>query len=226
MSHVILAIETTTDACSVALGMDGTTHQMLVVEPRGHLSQVPRMLAQLLSDAGIERSAIDQVVVSRGPGSFTGVRIGVGYAQGLALGLGVPLVGLSTLETLAWGAARRGGIGRTLVALDARMGEVYWACFDLGGDGPERLSDDALSAPRAVSLPAGGNWSAIGPGAVAYPGELRAAYRDTGSDAELAVEAVASLPEARDLIAGLAVGHPGADGGLPVYLRDEVVSRN
>ena len=182
MTCVILAIETATEACSVALAVGDETRQMLVVEPRGHLANVPGMVERSLADAGVARSAIDAVVVSRGPGSFTGVRIGVGYAQGIALGLGVPLNGLSTLEVLAHGAARRGGVGHTLVVLDARMGEVYWAGFELGPDGLVRLTDDTLSVPAAVTLDGGATWAAIGSGAVVYSGVLAATLTDGLTD--------------------------------------------
>jgi tRNA threonylcarbamoyladenosine biosynthesis protein TsaB len=227
MSTTTLAIETATEACSVALAIDTETRQALVVEPRGHLQQVPGMIAALLAEAELSRTAIERVLVSRGPGSFTGVRIGIGYAQGIALGLGVPLIGISTLECLARGAVRRGAIGRTLVAIDARMGEVYQACFDLGRSPSEplvRLSDDTLSDPAVIRLDPAGVWAAIGTGAVAYRDQLS---RDP--ELPLAVEETASLPEARDLIEILAVrehldGDPAAEI-CPVYLRDEVVSR-
>jgi len=220
MTDIILGIDTTTEACSVALAVGGHVRQMLVIEPRGHLAQVPRMIAALLAEAGVSRADIGNVVVSRGPGSFTGVRIGIGYAQGLAFGLDVPLLGVSTLAALAQGAARRGGRGATLVALDARMGELYWAAFELTPLGVERLSDDALAAPAVLQLPRAAAWSAVGPGAVVHAATLRATLGE-----DLMVEAMASLPEARDLIACAAAGVASPLGGVPVYLRDEVVSR-
>ncbi|KYP95675.1 hypothetical protein BG74_08480, partial [Sodalis-like endosymbiont of Proechinophthirus fluctus] len=106
----------------------------------------------LLAEAGITLDSLDALAFGRGPGSFTGVRIGIGIAQGLALGADLPLIGISTLAALAEGAWRQTGACQVLTAIDARMGEVYWAAYRseagvwLGEDG------EALTAPAALAL--------------------------------------------------------------------------
>ncbi|WP_115175333.1 tRNA (adenosine(37)-N6)-threonylcarbamoyltransferase complex dimerization subunit type 1 TsaB, partial [Yersinia ruckeri] len=125
MSTRILAIDTATEACSVALWNDGAILAHFELCAREHTQRI-LPLVQLLTESGLALSQLDALAFGRGPGSFTGVRIGIGIGQGLALGANLPMIGISTLQTMAQGAFRQIGATRVLAAIDARMGEVYW----------------------------------------------------------------------------------------------------
>ena len=119
----ILAVDTATEACSAALLCRDEIIERYRLDPRGHSRRLMPMIESLLAEAGVARADLDGIAYDRGPGSFTGIRIGAGVAQGLALGLNRPLLGLSSLMTLA--EEVKGD--EVLPAIDARMGEVYWA---------------------------------------------------------------------------------------------------
>lgn len=99
----ILAIDTATEACSVALWNDGTVNAHFELCPREHTQRILPMVQDILTTSGTSLSDIDALAYGRGPGSFTGVRIGIGIAQGLALGAALPMIGVSTLMTMAQG---------------------------------------------------------------------------------------------------------------------------
>ncbi|WP_268580446.1 tRNA (adenosine(37)-N6)-threonylcarbamoyltransferase complex dimerization subunit type 1 TsaB, partial [Escherichia coli] len=103
--------------------------------PREHTQRILPMVQQVLAESGLALNQLDALAFGRGPGSFTGVRIGIGIAQGLALGADLPMIGVSTLQTMAQGAWRVSGAERVLAAIDARMGEVYWGQFERQADG-------------------------------------------------------------------------------------------
>ena len=123
----ILAIDTATEACSAALWNDGAQSAHFEICPREHTQRILPLVQEVLTESGTTLSELDALAFGRGPGSFTGVRIGIGIAQGLALGAELPMIGVSTLATMAQGAWRKTGATRVLAAIDARMGEVYWA---------------------------------------------------------------------------------------------------
>lgn len=125
MALTILAIDTSTEACSVALFHHGEIIGDFVLSAREHTKQVLPMVDYILAEADCHLTQLDAIAFSRGPGSFTGVRIGVGVAQGLAFGADKPLIPISTLETLAQGALRLAGAKQVIVTIDARMNEVY-----------------------------------------------------------------------------------------------------
>src|SRR5690606_41756281 len=116
--------ETATEACSVALYLDGQVHERFELAPRRHAELALPWAQALLEEAGVARAQLDAVAVGRGPGAFTGVRLGIALAQGVALALDRPLVAVSTLEVLAAGAPQDGP-EQILAAIDARMGEGY-----------------------------------------------------------------------------------------------------
>lgn len=157
----ILAIETATEYCSVALWLDGELRERAASAPREHARRVLPWAEALLDEAGLVRADLDAIAVGCGPGAFTGVRLAVALGQGMALGLGVPLIAVSTLAALAWQAPA----GRVLAVLDARMGELYCGAFIRGEDGiPRRLGDEWLAAPEAVCPPEAADWFGIGSG--------------------------------------------------------------
>lgn len=123
-------------------------YQHSQLAPRKHAELVLPFLQQLLAQAKLVKTDIEGIVFGHGPGAFTGVRIGMSIVQGLALGLAVPVMAVSTLHNMAVGAWLGGHRGRVLVGNDARMNEVYWAGFELDEHSVRRLSKDALSVPE------------------------------------------------------------------------------
>jgi tRNA threonylcarbamoyladenosine biosynthesis protein TsaB len=219
----LLAIDTSGDACSAALLSGERIEQVLESAPRRHGELILGMMQQVLDDAGTRLDALDAIVFARGPGSFTGVRIAVAVAQGAAFGAGLPLVPVSTLAAIAQGEFRRSGERRLLVALDARMGEVYWGCFEIDARGlAVARCEERVCPPEAVEAPDGEGWFGVGPGWSVYGAELAARTRVAPN--HYAGEAFC---EARDLAvlgaAELAAGHAvPPERAAPVYLRDRV----
>lgn len=121
----ILAIDTSTEACSVALFYQNEITHDFIISERDHTKKILPMVDNILHQAGCSLSQLDAIAFAQGPGSFTGVRIGIGVAQGLALGIDVPMIAVSTLQTLAQGAYRTKCATKVIPAIDARMGEVY-----------------------------------------------------------------------------------------------------
>ncbi|KEY57968.1 tRNA (adenosine(37)-N6)-threonylcarbamoyltransferase complex dimerization subunit type 1 TsaB [Serratia sp. DD3] len=224
MSTRILAIDTATEACSVAIWDHGETHALFELCAREHTQRILPMVQQLLASCGLTLSQLDALAFGRGPGSFTGVRIGIGIAQGLALGADLPMLGISTLQTLAQGAWRMTGSQRVLAAIDARMGEVYWGAFERQQEGGwlESEGEAVLSPPQALERAQRlqGAWSHAGTGWEAYP-DLVAGTLLTLSDGKTL------LPQAEDMLPlalmawqqGLAVP---VEQSEPTYLRNEV----
>jgi tRNA threonylcarbamoyladenosine biosynthesis protein TsaB len=150
----ILAIDTSTEACSVALSRsDGVIFSQFEIAPRQHTRLLPEMMNRVLRDAEISKSVISHCAITNGPGAFTGIRIGVAQAQGLGLALGVPLVPVSTLAVLAQVCLDQAGCNKALVALDARMQEIYWANYERAPDDSARLVGlERLTAVDAVEI--------------------------------------------------------------------------
>ena len=148
----ILAIDTATEACSVALWNDGTTFAHFEECPREHTQRILPLVKTILTEGNTALTDLDALAYGRGPGSFTGVRIGIGIAQGLALGADLPMIGVSTLATMAQGAWRMTGATRVLAAIDARMGEVYWAEYTRDENGVWHGEEtEAVLKPEAVT---------------------------------------------------------------------------
>lgn len=227
----ILALDTATEACSVALlrhpdAPDGAARlvERFEVAPRRHAELVLPMVESVLAEAGIALVEVDAIAVGRGPGAFTGVRLAVAIAQGLALGAAKPVVLVSTLATLAQGAVGRLAEpgDRVLALIDARMGEVYAGSFVVGDDGwVVPLGDEWVAPPAAVLAPAG-DFVAVGTGWSAHRDSLLAAWgrapRACDSDALPRAGELARLA-VRELAAGRAVDPARAQ---PTYLRDKV----
>lgn len=216
----LLAIDTATEQCSVALRCEGRTLARCMPTARGHSELVLPMVDEVLKEAGVSLSQLDAIAFGRGPGAFTGVRIAIGVAQGLAYAWDVPLMPVSNLAAVAQQAPAR---ARTvLVCMDARMHEVYWGVFVRADDGlmtplePERVAAPAHVQPgAATTLDAG-----LGTGFGAYP-QLRQRFAQLAHVDETALpraEHIALLGE-RDVAKGLAVSAAAAE---PVYLRDQV----
>ena len=127
----LLAIDTSTEGCSVALLNGSELLHLDEVCPQQHSKRVLPMVQQLLNESGLILQQLDGIVFGRGPGSFTGVRIGVGVTQGLAFGADLPVYGVSTLAAMAQAAYRLHGAKQVISAIDARMAEIYLGFFAL-----------------------------------------------------------------------------------------------
>ncbi|MDX1571492.1 MAG: tRNA (adenosine(37)-N6)-threonylcarbamoyltransferase complex dimerization subunit type 1 TsaB [Xanthomonadales bacterium] len=165
----ILALDTATEACSAALLCDGTAQTRFEATPRKHASLILPFVDELLSEAGFSLNQLDAIAISRGPGSFTGIRIGFALAQGLAMGAGLGVVPVSTLHALALAAYDDAPAPLILAVLDARMGEVYAGGFDFGQDalGVPELAEQVCD-PASLRLDGSGRWLAAGPGVAVY----------------------------------------------------------
>ena len=158
----LLALETSTEACSVAVAAEnGSTVSRFQMAPRDHTRRLPLQVNEVLDEAGIARTDLTAIAYSHGPGAFTGLRIASSFAQGLSLGLEIPLIGISTLEVLAVEAYRQCQQLDICVVMDARMNQVYTADFTINKDtglpqieGTERLvsvDDFQIREGRALS---------------------------------------------------------------------------
>lgn len=219
----ILAVDTATEACSAALLVGDKLFSRWEEAPRDHTRKILPMVQAVLEDAGISLSDLDAIAFGRGPGSFTGVRIGIGVAQGLAFGAGVPLIGISTLAAMAQGAYRLDGAEQVLTAIDARMNEVYFGRYELIDGRMQLVSDEVVSEPVALVDVRGklaGRVTCVGTGFETY-GETLSGLAD-----ELAVSQV-RFPAAEDMLplaraAWLAGEAVPVEQATPVYLRDKV----
>lgn len=150
MKPTILALDTATEACSVALSYQGNISTVDELSPRTHTQRILPMIDELLQKAGITINHVDTLVFGRGPGSFTGVRVGVGIAQGLALGANLPVVGVSNLLTMAEQAYQQLGAREVVALIDARMGEVYFAQYSRDGNGWHTVVNEQVCSPESA----------------------------------------------------------------------------
>jgi tRNA threonylcarbamoyladenosine biosynthesis protein TsaB len=150
----IIAIETATDACSCALWCDGETYQQFEIAPRRHAELVLPMIDCLLNQQKLQCSDIDAIAVGCGPGSFMGSRLASSVAIGLALGLDVPVLSVSSLRALAQCAYQELGDVSIAAAWDARMGEMYWGCYIAEQGIVRSVGEERLTKPASVKLPA------------------------------------------------------------------------
>lgn len=216
----ILAFDTSTDALSVAVGVwpagGGEAQVWQHSGPGGAKASatlVPAVLA-LLQQATLTLAELDAIAFGRGPGAFTGLRTACAVAQGLAFGANLPVLPVDTLHAMAEEARHQHGARQVVVALDARMDEVYTARFDFDLDAAAQDTGFNVVAPEA--LRAEPPWVLVGNAFAAYGERL-----PTG------VPRLAVLPTATALLrlapALLAAGRAvHADDAMPLYIRDKV----
>ena len=214
----LLAIETSTEACSVAVYADGAVFARHELAPRRHTQLVLPWADELLAEAGLRKSQLDAIAVGRGPGAFTGVRLAIALVQGLALALDRPVLPISTLAVLAM----QGKGERILAAIDARMGEVYLGEFMRDADGLVTAAGEENICPPALAPVPANAVSGVGTGFGAEQGALVARLGST-----LASFDASALPHAADLakLAARAFARGEAVDAAriePAYLRDKV----
>jgi len=222
----LLAIETSSEACSVALSHEDGIEQRFGMIPRGHAEQLLPWIRELLLEAGLAPSELDVIAYSRGPGSFTSLRIGVSVVQGLAWGAGVPVVPVSSLAATAQAALCREtapDVHHALVAMDARMGEA-WCGEYLADDSSimRSLGEERVRAPADIIAP-GAPWVAVGNGFDRYEPLRGLAESAVTVHADAWPDALAVTELALDW---LQHNEPlPAHRAQPVYIRDRVAEK-
>lgn len=220
----ILSLDTSTEACSVALKLDDEVLENFQLQPRKHTQLLLPMVEEILAEAGVKLQQLDAIAFANGPGSFTGLRIATGVTQGLAFGADLPVIPVTTLETMAFTLFRERFAHYIISSLDARMGEVYWAAYHWNGNGFDCIAQPEVIAPDQVSLinpiadadwvGAGNGWQLLDQFSPVMQSLVQQTYPDL-------------LPQAGD-IARLAELYwqqgktVSAEEAIPVYLRDNV----
>jgi len=217
----ILAIDTSTEFLSLALWLNGRVLSRDIHAGQTHSQQILPTLRTLLDEAKIELTALDGIAFGAGPGSFTGLRIACGVAQGLAFGANLPVVAVSTLQALA----QQSGVEKVIACLDARMGEIYHAVYEKQNGEWLEVSAPALFKPEDAPKVNGDDWVGVGTGWLVYPDVLQAVYGE--QLLEMPAPDHHSHPTATS-IAELAL--PTFEAGLarpaqeaaPIYIRNKV----
>jgi len=214
----LLVLDTSTEYCSAALWLNGQIHARRVLTGQRPSSLLLPMVDELLRESAIGLRQLNGIAYGAGPGSFTGLRIACAVTQGLAFGADLPVVGVSTLESIA----EQAGADKVLTVLDARMAEVYWAAYQHDATGWHAVAEPALALPESVVVPAGNDWVGAGNGFVVL-GEVlrpRLAAQLVRIDDTIMPDAAAMAPLA---VQAFERGE-GMDAALaaPIYLRDKV----
>ena len=221
----ILALDTCTESCSAALLFQGELFECVEMTQRGHSDLILGMLDNVLSQAGIRISNIDTLAFGRGPGSFTGVRVGVGVAQGIAFARDIPVIPISSLAAVAQGAADELNIDHLAVAMDARMGEIYCASYQRE-NGLVHLIDQERVCPPEDFLPDSSvEWIGIGTGWGEYNAILCKGFIGHLGDVSVGhYPRAASILKLANIEAEAGRVLP-ADQAMPVYLRNNVAKK-
>ncbi len=220
----LLALDASTEACSCAVLHNGEVSERFELVPRQHTQMILPMIEALMASAGIGFGELDAIAFGKGPGSFTGLRIAAGVAQGLAFAADVPVLPVSTLAAVAAEAAGASGSSLVFSCLDARIDEIYWGWYLVQDGQPQLLGDEQLCGPEAVpvAMPiTHSNVGAAGNG-LCYRGRLpttltaafMAAQPDLLPRSSHIVRIAASLWQQGGAIA--------PEAASPVYLRDKV----
>ena len=221
----LLALDTSSEGCSAALLMDDSVAERFDLAPRGHTRLLMPMIRELLAEKELVPADLDALAFACGPGSFTGLRIATGVVQGLAYGLGIPVIPVSSLAAVAQDAIHHWQMlngDAVAVAVDARMGEVYWACYIYRDGQPELVGDERVCAPASVGLADGASrWFGAGQGwnlKENFPDGVAATMERVDETLVPRASRVAEIA-ARAFDAGAGVP---AEQAQPVYIRDEV----
>lgn len=218
----LLALETSTEYCSVALWQNGNVNACEALAGQRHSELLLGMVDELMRSHGLRVTQLDGIAFGQGPGSFTGLRIACGAAQGLAFAAGLPVVGVDTLLAMASATRQQ----RVVCCMDARMREIYHAAYEKSATGWETVCAPGVWPPAAAPLLPAGQWHGCGSGFEAYREALTERYAGSLCGISSGVH-----PHARE-IAVLAVPLFEAGKGLdaaaaaPVYVRDKVALRS
>ncbi|AAZ27576.1 tRNA (adenosine(37)-N6)-threonylcarbamoyltransferase complex dimerization subunit type 1 TsaB [Colwellia psychrerythraea] len=228
-----LALDASTEACSVALQVNGKTFSRYELCPQSHSLHLLPMIDAVLHEAGIKLAELDGLIFGQGPGSFTGVRIGVGVAQGLAFSANLPVVGVSSLQAMAQLAYIKHGQKQVLAAIDARMSEVYNGYFVLDENNvmqaqkgeavtpPEHLAQQLSDVVVAPFYAVGTGWDAYPEKLSEKSGEQLLALKINEGSPDIlfpSAEAMLAIGKVKlELGQGVSAEH-----AQPVYVRDTV----
>ena len=214
----ILALDTSSEACSTALWLDGEVLERFETGSQ-HSERILPMVQEVLAQAGYGLTQLDAIAFGRGPGSFTGLRIAAGVAQGLAFGANLPVVPVSSLAALAQGV----DVPHVLAAFDARMQQVYWGAYIRNAQGMvELVGEEQVLAPAQVPVPDDATWVGAGSGWDQYAAVLSARLKS-----RVSAWRAQCFPRARFVARlGAYLYEQGLtlkpEQALPVYLRDDV----
>lgn len=210
----LLAFDTSTELCSAALYLDGAWLVREEMAGNRHSELLLPMIGALLAEAGLALTDLTGLAYGKGPGSFTGLRIGCGVAQGLALGADIPVAGVVTLEAMAHST----GAAQVMACIDARMHEIYAAAYRRQDEVMVEVMAPALLKPAALTLPEAGDWLGCGTGFAAYPELLSGRLSELRPGVYPHAQAIAQLA-----LAIFAAGRGSApDAVEPYYIRDKV----
>lgn len=221
----VLAVETSTEACSAALHIDGEVHERFEIAPREHTKLILPMIDSLMAEAELKPQQLDGLAFSRGPGSFTGVRISTGVIQGIAMGADLPVVPVSTLAAIAHHFLKSSDVNCAYTAMDARMGEIFWGVYQKDQQGfAELIGEEAVTLAENIIFPQQ-KGVGIGSGWGVYPDQLSQCLGNLLQAIE-----VDHLPRASAIVdlgvMGIAKNQAVAvENAMPVYLRDKVAKK-
>lgn len=225
----ILVIDTATETCSVALKYHDKVYKRSKIAPREHGELVLPMVDAVLTEAGVRLDQLDVIAYGQGPGAFTGLRICISIVQGLAFGVQLPVVGISSLQTMAQGLYKTTQAEHVLAAIDARMSEVYWGYYRLDANGLMVLSGEELvCAPEVVTVSGADTsitYNAVGTGWQTYSKELSETL-----NLPIIIQKEPLYPVAEDMLPMAEHLYQqgqsfSAEQALPVYLRDNVAKK-
>lgn len=219
----LLAIETATETVSVALCINGETVERYEHAPRQHAELLLPWIKQLLAEAEIGFGALDAIAFSRGPGSFTSLRIGIGVVQGLAWASDLPVIPVSSLAATAQSALTE-GISSALIALDARMNEVFTGTFEANSDNIMMpVSAERVCAPTDVQAPQNDDFYGVGIGFERYVELEQLSQQLLGVRTDIWPKASSVISLAQHwLLSNTALP---AEQAQPVYLRDNIAKK-
>lgn len=153
--HNCLAIDTSSQKAAIGLMADGQYYHAEIENSKAQAEQILNVIEQLLSQAKITKKSIDYIAIANGPGSFTGLRVGVSAAQALAYALNIPVVAVGSLQVLAEQAYRLHGLEQVLIAQDARMQEIYWGIFEHNDGVMQQIGEISVDSPEKAITKSG-----------------------------------------------------------------------
>lgn len=214
----ILAFDTSSEYCSIAIGVGDEVLSQKTFAGKRHSELLLPMLHELLAQAELSLEKLDGIAFGAGPGSFTGLRIACGVAQGLAFGLNLPVIGISTLKALAAQINNE----NVITAIDARMGEIYHAAYIKSTGNWKAASMPTLCFPRLAPLLKGNNWTGCGSGFDTYFEDLKKHYGSCITHIEGNL-----VPHAREIVKLAKKGFAQGLGvepvdAVPIYIRNKV----